>query len=48
MAKSLGIKPGSPAFHALKKGNIQLSLVNNGGNAKDNGKDKKKSKKKHG
>jgi hypothetical protein len=48
MAKSLGIKPGSPAFHALKKGNIQLSFASNGGNAKGKGKDKKKSKKKHG
>jgi hypothetical protein len=48
MAKSLGIKPGSPAFHALKKGNIQLSFASNGGNAKGKGKGKKKSKKKHG
>ena len=44
MAKSLGIKPGSPAFHALKKGNIQLSMDSNGDapnvNAKGKGKNK--------
>ena len=39
IAKSLGIKPGSPAFHALKKGNIQISLDN--GKSKGKGKNKK-------
>ena len=52
MAKNLGIKPGSPAFHALKKGNIQLSLANTRGTAnskaKGNGKKTTKGKKKHG
>ena len=51
MAKSLGIKPGSPAFHALKKGNIQLSMNSNGdapsSNAKNTGKNKKSKKNKH-
>ena len=50
MAKSLGIKPGSPAFHALKKGNIQLSMDSNGdapnANAKSKGKNKKSKKNK--
>lgn len=50
MAKSLGIKPGSPAFHALKKGNIQLSMDSNGDapstNAKSKGKNKKTKKNK--
>lgn len=52
MAKSLGIKPGSPAFHALKKGSIRLSMDNNGNapsaNAKSKGKNKKSKKNKHG
>ena len=48
MAKSLGIKPGSPAFHDLKKGNIQLSFAGSRGNTKSNGKNKNKAKKKHG
>ena len=48
MAKSLGIKPGSPAFHDLKKGNIQLSLADSGAKAKGKGKNKNKSKEKHG
>jgi hypothetical protein len=51
MAKSLGIKPGTPAFHALKKGSIQLSLDGSGGasntNAKSKGKNKKSKKNKH-
>ena len=51
MAKSLGIKPGSPAFHALKKGNIQLALDSKRGapnsSAKGKGKDKKSKKNKH-
>ena len=51
MAKSLGIKPGSPAFHALKKGNIQLSMNSNGdapsSDTKNKGKNKKSKKNKH-
>lgn len=51
MAKSLGIKPGSPAFHALKKGSIQLALDSSGGtsnsSAKGKGKNKKAKKNKH-
>ena len=46
MAKNLGIKPGSAAFHALKKGNIQLSLDT--GTSKGKGKNKKAKKNKHG
>lgn len=48
MAKSLGIKPGSPAFHALKSGNIQL--FSDGGRAsstKAKGKNKKSKKNKN-
>ena len=51
MAKSLGIKPGSPAFHALKKGSIQLSMDSSGNapsaNANRKGKNKKSKKNKH-
>jgi len=48
MAKSLGIKPGSPAFHALKSGNIQLSLDGGGAsNTKATGKSKKPKKNKN-
>lgn len=43
MAKSLGIKPGSAAFHALKNGDINLSLGDN--TSKGKGKNKKN---KHG
>jgi len=39
IAKGLGIKPGSPAFHALKKGSIQLSL--DSGKSKGKGKNHK-------
>lgn len=52
MAKRLGIKPGSSAFHALKKGNLQLSLHDSGAvsnsNGKSHNKNKKPKKNKHG
>jgi len=52
MAKSLGIKPGSATFHALKKGTIHLSLDSGhdpaSSAAKGNGKNKKPKKNKHG
>ena len=46
MAKSLGIKPGSADFHALKQGNIQFSMDT--GTSKGKGKNKKPKKNKHG
>jgi len=46
MAKSLGIKPGSAAFHALKQGNIHFSMDT--GTSKGKGKNKKPKKNKHG
>jgi hypothetical protein len=48
MAKSLGIKPGSPAFHALKSGNIQLFSDGGGASStKAKGKNKKSKKNKN-
>jgi hypothetical protein len=50
IAKSLGIKPGSPEFHALKRGDFVLSGEPGGGqgkghgNGKGNGKGKGKNK----
>ena len=45
LAKSLGIKPGSKEFHALKKGNDFYDENNNGkGKGKDKGKGKNKGK----
>jgi hypothetical protein len=47
LAKSLGIKPGSKEFHALKKGH-DLYDDREGGKGKEKGKDKEKGKgKKH-
>ena len=46
MAKSLGIKPGSTDFHALKQGNIQFSMHT--GTSKGKGQNKKPKKNKHG
>jgi hypothetical protein len=46
VAKSLGIKPGSAAFHALKRGDIPFSLHNV--TSKGQGKDKKAGKNKQG
>ena len=45
IAKSLGIKPGSPEFHALKDGRLTAQSHGNssGKAAKDNGKSKTKS-----
>lgn len=43
IAQSLGIKPGSAEFHALKEGNLGWQPKNQGG--KGNGKDKGKGKK---
>ena len=41
MAKNLGIKPGSPEFHALKKGDLYMgSMGGEKGKGKDKGKDK--------
>ena len=48
IAKNLGIKPGSPEFHALKNGDLALSGVPGGksaGSGKDKGKGKGKGKK---
>lgn len=42
MAKSLGIKPGSAAFHALKEGNLQWHPSDGGGKGSAKGKDKGK------
>lgn len=42
LAKSLGIKPGSPEFHALKRGH---DLDGSGGSGKGKGKKEKKNKK---
>lgn len=48
MAKSLGIKPGSPAFHALKSGNLQLFSDGGGASStKAKGKNKKSKKNKN-
>ncbi|MBW2503712.1 MAG: hypothetical protein JRE16_03980 [Deltaproteobacteria bacterium] len=44
MAKRLGIKPGSPAFHALKRGNLNLALNHIDQNQNSNAKSKKKKK----
>jgi len=44
LAKSLGIKPGSPEFHALKRGN---DLYNDHDGDRDKGKGKGKKKKKN-
>lgn len=44
IAKSLGIKPGSPEFHALKRGNLTYSGAPGGGPAKGGGKGKGKGK----
>lgn len=46
LAKSLGIKPGSPEFHALKRGN-DLYDDHDGDNGKGKGKHKKKKKNKN-
>ncbi|MDH3869258.1 MAG: hypothetical protein OEU57_12525 [Desulfuromonadales bacterium] len=46
MAKSLGIKPGSPAFHALKSGNIQV-FSDGGGASSTKAKSKNKKSKKN-
>ncbi len=43
LAKSLGIKPGSPEFHALKRGN-DLYVGNERGHGKGKGKGKGKNK----
>jgi hypothetical protein len=45
VAKSLGIKPGSAGFHALKQGKIQFSM--DAGASKGKGKNKKPKKNKH-
>ena len=48
IAKNLGLKPGSPEFHALKNGDLALSGVPGGksaGSGKDKGKGKGKGKK---
>lgn len=45
IAKSLGIKPGSPEFHALKRGDFVLSGEPGGGPGKGHGKGKGKGKK---
>jgi len=42
MAKSLGIKPGSAAFHSLKNGDLDFHPTGNGGGKKGNGKNKGK------
>ncbi len=42
IAKSLGIKPGSPEFHALKRGDFVLSGEPGGGHGKGQGKGKGK------
>jgi len=51
LAKSLGIKPGSQAFHDLKNGNVQIIPGDSHGDdkskGKGNGKHKSKNKKKH-
>ena len=51
MAKSLGIKPGSPTFHALKRGDLNLSLYqfekHKNTNAKCNKKNKKSTRQIH-
>lgn len=48
IAKSLGIKPGSNAFHALKRGNIQLfSDAGGASSTKAKGKNKKSKKNKN-
>lgn len=41
VAKSLGIKPGSAAFHALKEGNLAWRPGNTGAPGKGKGKNKK-------
>jgi hypothetical protein len=48
LAREMGIKPGSPEFHALKRGDFDLA-GGPSGNAKGKGKDrdKRKGKKKH-
>jgi hypothetical protein len=38
IAKSMGIKPGSPEFHALKRGDFNLSGENGPGRSKGHGK----------
>jgi hypothetical protein len=40
IAKSLGIKPGSPEFHALKRGDFALTGEPGGGPGKGKGKGK--------
>lgn len=45
IAKSLGIKPGSPEFHALKRGNLAYTGAPGGGPAKGGGKGKGRGKK---
>lgn len=42
VAKSLGIKPGSAAFHALKEGNLAWHPGDAGGQGKGKGKGRKK------
>jgi hypothetical protein len=44
IAKSLGIKPGSPEFHALKRGDFVLSGEPGGGPGQGHGKGKGKGK----
>lgn len=44
VAKSLGIKPGSAAFHALKEGNLQWHPNDGGGKGSAKGKTKGKEK----
>jgi hypothetical protein len=45
IAKSLGIKPGSPEFHALKRGDFALTGEPSGGTGNGHGKGKGKGKK---
>ncbi len=42
IAKQLGIKPGSPEFHALKRGDFALTGTPGGGKGKGHGKGKGK------
>ena len=44
IAKELGIKPGSPEFHALKNGDFHLGAKGEGGSDKEKGKGKGKGK----
>lgn len=44
IAKRLGIKPGSPEFHALKRGDGPFKHIDGPGDGKGSGKSKKKKK----